>query len=593
MGTIRMKPVDAVIVGFGWTGAIMGAELTEAGLDVVALERGGYRDTSPDFSYPQIADELAYAVRGKLFQPLARETLTVRHAMGDTAVPYRQYGSFLLGNNVGGAGVHWNGQHYRPSPEDLAFRSRIEQRYGKHFMPEDMTIQDYGVDYDELEPFLDHFERVCGTSGQAGNINGRIVEGGNPYEGFRTRDYPTPPNPNTYGAELFTKAARDLGLHPFPQPSANASQPYTNPYGARMGPCNLCGYCERFGCFMYSKASPQVSIMPVLMRRPNFTLRTESHVVRVELDSTGKRATGVTYIDAQGREVFQPAELVIVSAFQFHNVRLMLLSGIGTPYDPRTGKGVIGKNYAYQMMSHITLFYDKDQAINPFIGAGAAGSAIVDEYNSDHFDHGPHGFVGGAYIIGGQTGGRPIQQLSVPPGTPAWGAQWKRAARESYLHTAHVSTHGSVMSYRNRYLDLDPNYKDAYGLPLLRMTFDWHDNEYRMTRFLTDRALDIVRQMKPRQHSVLVRQPGDHYDVRQYQTTHTTGGVIMGTDPASSALNRYQQSWDVHNVFVTGASAFPQNLGYNPTGLIGGLTYWAAKAIRDVYLKAPGPMVQA
>jgi gluconate 2-dehydrogenase alpha chain len=201
--------------------------------------------------------------------------------------------------------------------------------------------------------------------------------------------------------------------------------------------------------------------------------------------------------------------------------------------------------------------------------------------------------VGGGYILGGQTGGRPIQQLSLPPGTPAWGEKWKRAARDNYLHTTNVQTHGSVMSYRDRYLDLDPTYKDSFGLPLLRMTFDWHDNEYKMTRFLTDRAQEIVDQMKPRQSAQTIRKPGDHYDTRAYQTTHTTGGVIQGKDPATSALNRFQQSWDVHNVFVTGASAFPQNIGYNPTGLIGGLTYMAVKAIRETYLKNPGPLVQA
>jgi gluconate 2-dehydrogenase alpha chain len=343
---------------------------------------------------------------------------------------------------------------------------------------------------------------------------------------------------------------------------------------------------------MYSKASPQTTILPVLMRRQNFELRTNSHVTRVNLDNTGKRATGVTYIDAQGQQVEQPADLVIVAAFQMHNVRLMLMSGIGKPYDPKTGAGVIGKNYAYQMMSGISLFYDKDVAINPFVGAGSGGNQIIDDYNSDHFDHGPHGFVGGGYILGGQTGGRPIQQLTLPPGTPAWGEKWKRAAKDSYLHTTGLQTHGSVMSYRDRYLDLDPTYKDSFGLPLLRMTFDWHDNEYKMTRFLTDRAQEIVDQMKPRQSAQTIRKPGDHYDVRQYQTTHTTGGVIQGKDPNTSALNNFQQSWDVHNVFVTGASAFPQNIGYNPTGLIGGLTYRSVKAIRETYLKNPGPLVQ-
>jgi gluconate 2-dehydrogenase alpha chain len=245
------------------------------------------------------------------------------------------------------------------------------------------------------------------------------------------------------------------------------------------------------------------------------------------------------------------------------------------------------------MMSNVNVFFDKDVAINPFIGAGSGGNQIIDEFNSDHFDHGPHGFVGGGYILGGQTGGRPIQQLLVPPGTPAWGEKWKRAAKDSYLHTTGVQSHGSVMSYRDRYLDLDPTYKDSFGLPLLRITFDWHDNEYKMTQFLTDKAQEIADAMKPRQTSQTIRKPGGHYDVRQYQTTHTTGGVIQGTSPETSALNRFQQNWDVHNVFVTGASAFPQNLGYNPTGLIGGLTYMSVKAIRETYLKNPGPLVQA
>ncbi|MFP3534359.1 GMC family oxidoreductase N-terminal domain-containing protein, partial [Burkholderia sp. SIMBA_042] len=85
--------------------------------------------------------------------------------------------------------------------------------------------------------------------------------------------------------------------HPYPAPAANASGPYTNPYGVRLGPCNFCGFCENYGCYMYSKASPQTTILPVLLKKPNFELRTHSHVIKVNLDSTGKKAVGVTYID--------------------------------------------------------------------------------------------------------------------------------------------------------------------------------------------------------------------------------------------------------------------------------------------------------
>jgi mono/diheme cytochrome c family protein len=99
--------------------------------------------------------------------------------------------------------VHWNGQHWRVLPEELKLRSHITERYGKSFIPDGMTIQDFGVTYEELEPCFDEFERVCGTS--------------------------------------------------------------------------------------------------------------------------GKRATGVTYFDGQGREVFQPADLVVLSAFQLNNTKLLLL----------------------------------------------------------------------------------------------------------------------------------------------------------------------------------------------------------------------------------------------------------------------------
>jgi gluconate 2-dehydrogenase alpha chain len=104
---------------------------------------------------------------------------------------------------------------------------------------------------------------------------------------------------------------------------------------------------------------------------------------------------------------------------------------------------------------------------------------------------------------------------------------------------------------------------------------------------------EIVRVMKPEKHATLVMRPGMAYDARIYQTTHTTGGAIIGTNPANSVINRYSQSWDVSNLFIYGASAFPQNIGYNPTGLLAGLAYFSAAKIRDSYLKSPGPLVPA
>jgi gluconate 2-dehydrogenase alpha chain len=585
----RMKPVDVVLVGFGWTASILAQELTNAGLQVLALERGKFRDTIPDFASTHIQDELKYAARDGLFEEPARQTLTFRNSTSQEALPMRHLGSFLPASGAGGAGVHWNGQMWRFLPTDFVIRSHTEARYGKKFIPADMTIQDWGVTYADLEPYYDKFEYLCGVSGIAGNIQGKLQPGGNPFEGPRARPYPLPPLKRSYATTLFDQAAKDAGFKPFPCAAANTSKPYKNPYGVQMGECTYCGYCEWFACGNYSKASPQSTIFPVLLPKDNFSYRTLCNVTRVNLDSSGKRATGVNYVDAQGREFEQPASLVILCAFAQHNAHLMLLSGIGKPYDPKTGHGAVGKNYAYQITSSVDVFIDK--ITNPFMGAGALGQAI-DEFNGDNFDHGPAGFVGGGYLAAWSTGGRPIlQQHGAPDGTPAWGAGWKKAIHENYQRSLSIATHGSVMSFRGSYLDLDPTYRDVYGSPLLRLTFDFHDNEIRMSKYLTDKAALIAKAMKPKSYKVNYRQ--GHYSILPYETTHNTGGVPMGADPTTSAVNPYLQSWDVHNVFVMGSSVFPQNAGYNPTATVGALAYWAVDKIRNLYLKNPGPLVQA
>ena len=101
----------------------------------------------------------------------------------------------------------------------------------------------------------------------------------------------------------------------------------------------------------------------------NFELRPLCNVIKVNTDSTGKQATGVTYIDARGSEVEQPASIVVLATYCFNNTRLLLLSGIGKPYDPQSGRGVVGRNYSYQTGGRVHVFFD-DREFNPFIGGG-------------------------------------------------------------------------------------------------------------------------------------------------------------------------------------------------------------------------------
>ena len=263
-----------------------------------------------------------------------------------------------------------------------------EERYGKNFIPADMTIQDWGITYDELEPYYDKFEYTAAVSGKAGNIKGQIQPGGNPFEAPRAREYPLPPLTPILASEMFAEAAKNNGYHPFPRPSANASRAYTNPDGSKFGACQYCGYCQRFGCEANAKGSPHITVIPIAMRNPNFELRTHSWVTKVLKDSDGKRVTGVTYTNVlNGEEFEQPAGMVLLCAYAINNVHLMLLSGIGEPYDPVAQTGVIGKNYCYQTGVGATLFFE-GKHFNPFMSAGGS-NATIDDFNINwDFDRG-------------------------------------------------------------------------------------------------------------------------------------------------------------------------------------------------------------
>ena len=262
----KLKEVDAVVVGLGWAGGILSKELAEAGIKVVALERGSMRSTEKDFAVPTVRDELRYVVHHDLMMNTARDTLTIRNNPSQEALPMRRLGSFLPGEAVGGSAIHWSGHTWRWTDMEFKIRSMYEEHYGKKYIPADMSIQDWGITYAELEPYYDRFEYTAGVSGKAGNLHGEIQQGGNPFEAPRARDYPLPPLTPILATEMFSEAAKNNGYHPFPRPSANTSRAYTNPDGSKFGACQYCGYCQRFGCEANAKGSPHLTVIPIAMR---------------------------------------------------------------------------------------------------------------------------------------------------------------------------------------------------------------------------------------------------------------------------------------------------------------------------------------
>jgi len=583
-----LPSVDVVIVGGGWTGLLMAKELgSRTALSVVVLERGGLRKTD---DYGDDMDELDYAIRLRMMQDASGESVTLRHTTSQRALPLRQHASFFPGSGVGGAGEHWNGVFPRALPDCFALLSNTIEKYGAERLPEDHSIQDWGVTYDELEPHYTRADVLLGISGKAGNIRGKLIEGGNVFEGWRSAEYPTPPTKIPYCSALFRDAAKGLGYHPYPVPAATISQVYTNPDGIARPGCTYCGFCERFGCMIGAKAQPTNTLLPVIQKRKNVSIRTGATVRRIVHGTTQgrERARGVSYIDASGEEVFQPAEVVFLASWTLNNTRLLLLSQIGEPYDPTSGKGTLGRNLTHQIFfPAATAFFEKP--LNRFMGAGAAGIRIGD-LDGDVFDHSQLAFLRGGTFEVLSLGYRPIANFGVVPQTVKawWGSEWKKAALHYYDSTASIVFSGEHLAYKGNFMDLDPIYKDHFGDPLLRFTLDWRENERRMAEFATAKAVEIARQMGAREVTPF---PGlRSYDATRSQSTHIQGGTIMGSSPERSVVNSYLQHWQVSNLFVLGASAFPQNASANPTPTILALTYRAADAIVNRYLKNPSAL---
>jgi gluconate 2-dehydrogenase alpha chain len=577
----KLAPVDVVIVGAGWAGMIMAKEIaSRTSLSVLLLERGGpFRGYG---AYAAEMDEIDTRYRGRFMANAANGLFTSRASHADSAVPVRQFGGHHPGTGLGGCSDHWGGTSPRFLPEAFTLATHLKERHGASKLPADMTIQDWGITWKDIEPCYTTTERMMGTGGKAGNLNGKKIEGGNVFEGPRSEEFPNPPHPMPYVPLVFEKAAKDLGYHPFPMPSSTSSQPYITPDGVACAPCQYCGFCSFFGCMVGAKASPTSRLLPLLQKQNNVEIRTGCQVRRV-VHRDGK-AVGVSYTDESGKDVLQPADTVVLSAWAFNNARLLMLSGIGDQYDPVTGKGSLGKNLTYNVMQNAEFFLDKP--LNNFMGSGGLGMAIGDFAGDAPEEDVAQGALRGGIILAYSQGSGPIGSFGkLPHGKVKsnWGSEWKRAVLEYQDRSAHLLSSSNHFAYRGNYLDLDPTYKDKWGDPLLRVTMDWTDTDRKQADFIARKEVEIAMGGTDIAAPSRANRPfGTGFE-------HTHGGTIMGTSPETSVLNRYLQHWQIPNLWVVGASAFPQ-CDSQPTLTIAALSYWAADAFVGRYVERPGAL---
>jgi gluconate 2-dehydrogenase alpha chain len=234
------------------------------------------------------------------------------------------------------------------------------------------------------------------------------------------------------------------------------------------------------------------------------------------------------------------------------------------------------------------------------MGNTATITSVYDFYGMV-FDHSNVDFIGGAGLYGTHGEREPISSTgSMPLGSSEtsefvqggtgqrprnWGREWKESLRNHWDNLVSISMQGDSFAYRDYVFDLDPNFTDHYGMPLLRFTFDWTDDDRRRYKFLAERCVEIMREMGAEQITWTPELPD--YNITSYKSTHINGGAIMGTSPGNSVTNKYGQVWDTPNLFVTGAALYPQNPGSNPSDTLCALSYMTGDALVERYFRDP------
>jgi len=380
----NLPGTDVVVIGLGAAGGVAVLPLADAGLNVIGLEAGTWL-TNKNFA----PDEIRNNVRDwpMAVQKCNREVPT--HRINAQAPTTRAAGHAMM-NGVGGTTLHYWAQSWRLSPFDFKTVSETTKRYGRSRIPQGSTVEDWPFGYDELEPFYDRIEHEIGVSGQAGNILGAIDPRGNVFEAPRTRAYPMPPLRSTGYLDRMTAAGRALGWHPFPGPAAINSERYQG----RM-PCMYHGFCNRGGCHVDAKNSPNVTTIPRAQKTGKLKVVTEAHVTKIECDAVGK-VTGVTYVTGK-EEFFQPAKAVLLAGYTYENSRLLLLStSKAFPKGLSNNHGQVGRHYlSHAQGGAVTALFPFN--LNSWYGLPAQGVAI-DNWADDNFDHAGLDFIGGGNL---------------------------------------------------------------------------------------------------------------------------------------------------------------------------------------------------
>jgi len=527
----KQEIYDVCVIGTGAGGGVMIDRLTEAGLNVVALERG------PHFSPSEFnEDELKIVIRRQLF---AADKIDAYRPDENSPTEYGNIAEIVHG--VGGSITHWGAWAWRFRPDEFRELSVEGPVPGA-------SLADWPVNYQDMEPYYQQAEMDFGVAGKAGS---------NPFEAKRIQPYPNPPHPWRPSSHRFARGARKLGYSPFPLPVA------INPrvYGNRPG-CINGGACRGHGCPMHAKASTLAVSLPRALATGKLDLRANAAVYDLPVGKDG-RLTGARYIDGAGKQQEVRAKQVIVAAGALGTAQLLLLSRSGQfPDGLANGSGEVGRNLTFHHFPAVAAVFDED--LRTYTGVESLVAAD-DLHPSDP----KRGFIrGGVIAESNVASSQPLIFGAVlhgqSPGS-RWGAGFKDKLRE-FPRTMLFSAICEELPMSSSQVDLDPQTKDGFGLYVPRVTKKQHPNDVLMHRYFQQKLTELA-QAAGAEKTLVLDVPGATIgdDMHQKGSTHNHGTCRMGNDPKSSVVNKWCQSHEVPNLWITDASVFPTSGGYNPT----------------------------
>jgi choline dehydrogenase-like flavoprotein len=551
----RQAPTyDVCIIGSGAGGGMAAYALTRAGARVVMLEAGPAWYASKNSA--MLTPAYATALRGRAthLRPFG-EFDACDGGWEIDGEPYTKAAGtkfdWWRGRMLGGRTNHWGRISLRFGPEDFRGKSR------------DGLGDDWPIAYEDLAPFYDKVDDLVGVFGSKEGIH-------NEPDG----KFLPPPKPRCYEL-LVKKAADNLKITCIPSRLSIITQ-------AKPGrqACHYCGQCGR-GCTVKANfSSPDVLIAPAL-ETGRLTLLTDSMAREVTVGPNGL-ASGVSYIDkTTGEDKHVAARVVVLAASAFESARLLLNSKSARfPQGLANSSGVVGKYITDTTGTDVSGFIPAMADHIPHNEDGVGGMHLYMPWWLDNkkldFPRGYHIEVYGglhppAY---GFMGG--IQNY---PGAGGYGASLKEDYRRYYGATIGFSGRGEQIPNDDCYTEIDPNVVDKFGIPVLRFHWKWSDHELNQVKHMQETFRSLIHEMGGTPFSQMPTKEQGYGIAAGGRIIHELGGIRMGSDPKTSALNANCQAHDVTNLFVADGGPFVTQADKNPTWTILALAWRTADYI--------------